>query len=62
MPNGYLDAMRVFTKILKPIFSKLREQGFSFVIYVDDSLLEGETFAECSDNVHITLKSLNKRK
>ena len=35
MPNGYLHAMRVFTKILKPPFSCLREQGHSSVIYVD---------------------------
>ena len=28
MPNGYLDVMRVFTKILKPPFSALREKRF----------------------------------
>ena len=27
MPNGYCDAMRVFTKILKPVFATLREEG-----------------------------------
>ena len=43
MPNGYLDAMRVFTKILKPPFACLREQDHSSVIYVDDSLLAGDT-------------------
>ena len=39
MPNGYVDAMRVFTKLLKPVFSTLREMGYEFVIYVDDSTL-----------------------
>ena len=54
MPNGYLDAMRVFTKILKPPFSCLREQGHSSVIYVDGSLLAGDTYKDCLDNVHET--------
>ena len=54
MPNGYLDAMRVFTKILKPPFSCLREQNHSSVIYVDDSLLAGNACKDCLDNIHDT--------
>ena len=54
MPNGYLNAMRVFTKILKPLFSCLREQAHSSVIYVDDSLLAGDTYKDCLDNIHDT--------
>ena len=56
MPNGYCDAMRIFTKILKPVFATLREQGYESVIYVDDSLLQGETFQECLDNIMATLE------
>ena len=58
MPNGYCDAMRIFTKILKPVFATLREQGHESVIYVDDSLLQGETFQECLDNIMATLECL----
>ena len=29
MPNGYVDAVSVFTKILKPVFAYLREQGYT---------------------------------
>ena len=58
MPNGYCDAMRIFTKILKPVFATLREQGYESVIYVDDSLLQGETFQECLDNIMATLECL----
>ena len=54
MPNGYLDAMRVLTKILKPPFSCLREQGHSSVICADDSLLAGDTYKDCLDNIHDT--------
>ena len=60
MPNGYKDAMRVFTKLMKPVFSHLREQGYVSVIYVDDSLLYGNTFDECLENVKITLECLQE--
>ena len=60
MPNGYKDAMRVFTKLLKPVFSHLREQGYESVIYVDDSLLHGDTFEECLENVKVTLECLQE--
>ena len=60
MPNGYKDAMRVFTKLMKPVFSNLREKGYMSIIYVDDSLLYGDTFEECLENVIITLESLQE--
>ena len=60
MPNGYIDAMRIFTKILKPAFSHLREEGHTSIIYVDDSLLGGDTYAECLDNVHATMNLLQQ--
>ena len=60
MPNGYVDAMRVFTKLLKPAFSTLRDLGHESVIYVDDSLLQGDTAKECLDNVVATLDVLQQ--
>ena len=44
MPNGYSDAMRVFTKVLKSAFSYQREIGYLSVVHVDDSYLQGKTF------------------
>ena len=58
MPNGYSDAMRLFTKILKPPFAVLREQGYLSVIYVDDTLLCGETQDECLENIKQTVALL----
>ena len=58
MPNGYSDAMRVFTKVLKPAFSYLREIGYLSVVYVDDSYLQGETFEECLQNITVSVKLL----
>ena len=46
MPNGYVDAMRVFNKIMKPPFAYLREQVMPSVVYVDDTLLGGDTFED----------------
>ena len=43
IPNGYFDAMRTFTKMLKPPFATLQKQGFISVIFVDDSYLQGNT-------------------
>ena len=51
MPNGYADAMRVFTKILKPPFALLRKFGHLSVVYVDDTYLQGENFLECMHNL-----------
>ena len=46
MPNRYSDAMRVFTKMLKPPFATLQKQNFISVIFVDDSYLQGNTMGE----------------
>ena len=42
--NRYSDAMKVFTKVLKPDFSYLREMGYLSVKYVDVSYVQGKTF------------------
>ena len=47
LPFGLSSAPRVFTKILKPIFSKMREEGFSVLGYIDDSLIMANSFQEC---------------
>jgi len=58
MPNGYSDAMRVFTKILKPVFAYLRDLGYMSGVYVDDTLLVGDTYEECLENVNKTMEVL----
>ena len=47
LPQGYRDSPRIFTKILKPILSHLRTLGYEIVMYIDDSLLLGDTEEEC---------------
>lgn len=51
LPNGLSSAPRVFTKLLKPVFSYLRKQGFTNVCYIDDIFLQGDSYEECHENV-----------
>lgn len=46
MPNGYRSAMRIFTNTCKVPFPLLRERGFLWVIYVDESYLQKDSFKE----------------
>ena len=54
MPNGYVNATWVFNQVLKPPFAYLRKQGLSSVVYVDDTLLRGDTLEECQYMVFST--------
>ena len=55
LPNGLSSAPRLFTKLMKPVYATLREQGHTNLGYIDDSLLLGDT--ECDSSVRAT-KSL----
>ena len=59
MPNGYSDAMQIFTKSLKPVFGYLQNQGYISVIFVDDSYLQGGTKHECMHNINATIDLLS---
>ena len=39
LPNGLACTPRMFTKILKPVYSHLRMLGHTFMGHIDDSLL-----------------------
>lgn len=55
MPFGLSSAPYIFTKIMRTVVATLRERGFLSVIYLDDFLLFGDTFKDCSTNVRETL-------
>ena len=50
-PNGLASAPRLFTKLLKPVYSTLRSMGHLNSGYIDDSYLQGDTSKECYKNV-----------
>ena len=58
MPNGYSDAMHVFTKVSKPVYTYLMQQGYLSVIFVDDSDIQGYTKKECPQNIEATVSLL----
>ena len=58
MPNGYGPAVRNFTKIIKKPFKVLQHNGHVSVIYIDDTFLEGDTYAACQQNIFETVEIL----
>lgn len=56
LPNGLSTASRIFTKVLKPVFSTLRKIGHTNVAYIDDSLLQSDTFEDCKQNIKDTME------
>lgn len=59
LPNGLSTASRIFTKVLKPVFSALRMVGHTNIAYIDDSLLQSETYKACEQNVEDTLQLID---
>lgn len=58
LPYGLCTAPGVFTKLLKPVVSYLRNLGFLSTIYIDDYLCIGRTYDECLENMKATINIL----
>ena len=58
MPNGFSDAMHVFTKVFKPVYAYLGQHGYMSVIFVDDLYLQGDTKQEFLQNIETTVSLL----
>ena len=48
---GLASSPRIFTKLMKPVFSTLRKRGHANVAYIDDTLLISDNESECRTNV-----------
>ena len=57
-PNGLAFCPRKFTKLLKPVYSHLRQLGHLSASHIDDSYLQGDDYDECERNVWDTVKLL----
>ena len=55
LPNGLASAPRIFTKLLKPVYATLHEQGYPNLGYIDDSYLQGDNPLDCTNNVTATV-------
>ncbi|WAR20627.1 YI31B-like protein [Mya arenaria] len=60
LPNGISCAPKQFTKMMKPVYASLRMMGHKNSGYIDDSLLMGDTYSECEQNVHDTVNLMAK--
>lgn len=60
MPNGLSSAPRIWTKLLKPVFSYLRKNGYANVAYIDDSFLQAQTFDACLENIKHTVQIVDR--
>jgi len=54
LPFGLSTAPRVFTKIMRPVVSNLRNKGHVSVQYLDDMWLLGQSESKCSKNIKAT--------
>ena len=59
-PNGLSSAPRIFAKLLKPVYSTSHNKGHISTGYIDDSYLQGDTIAECRDNIVSTVELFTK--
>lgn len=50
---------RMSTKLMKPVYSSLRQQGHESSSYIDDSYLQGDDYADCVTNVAETIQVLD---
>ena len=59
LPNGLACAPRLFTKILKPVYSHIRSMGHICMGHIDDSFLLGHDHTACQRNVQDTVDTFH---
>ncbi|XP_063411285.1 uncharacterized protein LOC134694218 [Mytilus trossulus] len=60
LAQGLSTCPRVFTKIMKCVFSELRKKGHCNSAYIDDSLLIGQSYEDCINNINDTVTLFDK--
>lgn len=60
LPNGVAEGPRLFTKLMKPVFAKLREMGHIITSFIDDTLISHSSFEGCLESIHATVELLRK--
>ena len=58
LPNGYAQAPMLFMKIRRKPFSYLHRQGHLYVVYMDYTYLQGNSFVSCQQNIYATVTLL----
>ena len=60
MANGVSEGPCLFTKLLKPVYTELCTLGYVNSGFIDDSLLLGDTFLDCYDNIEATINFISE--
>lgn len=61
LPMGLTSSPRVFTKVLKPVFSTLRSRfGLTCLGYIDDSIYFADNYLECEESTHHAVSLLSR--
>ena len=55
LPQGLTSAPRIFTKLMKPVFSHLRARGYVVSCYIDDCIFIAPTEHELQDIIYYAL-------
>ena len=58
LPNGLASGPRKYTKMMKPVYSTLRQQGHNITGYIDDLLLVSETVEQTKQSAQVTIELL----
>lgn len=60
LPFGLSIAPFVFTKLMKPVVTHLRNQGLLLVVYLDDLLCINNSFSSCMESTTIAVHVLER--
>lgn len=60
LPNGVSAGPRIFTKLMKAVYSALRNKGYTITSYIDDSLICSSSRASCIACVCDTIALLRR--
>lgn len=60
LPNGISEGPRLFTKLMKPVYSKLRQMGHTITSFIDDTLMCGNSLMACKECVNDTIQLLQR--
>lgn len=60
LPNGISEGPRLFTKLMKPVFATLRQEGYTITSFIDDTLICSNSYSGCLQAILATISLLQR--